>query len=96
MSQLPAEVVRLLWDVDVDAVDLTRDRDLVFERIMSRGDLSAMRWLRSRFTKEELAAFVRGRGRARLAPRDLAYWALVSGVDMEQSPGGGRPGWAGE
>jgi hypothetical protein len=89
--------LRLLWDVDADDLDLDveRDRELVFERIMSRGSLVAMRWLRSRFTQADLAAFVRAKGRARLAPRDLAYWALVSGVDVDQAPGGGRPGWAG-
>lgn len=95
---LPLDVVRLLWDVDPDSLDMSRaaDRDLVMERVMSRGTLDAMRWLRARFSKDELAAFVRERGQTRLAPRDLAYWALVSGVPMPQAPGGGRPAWAGE
>jgi hypothetical protein len=93
----PPDVVRLLWDVDPDSIDLSRaaDRDLVMERVMARGTLDAMRWLRSRFSKDELAAFIREKGEARLAPRDLAYWALVSGVRTAQGRGGGRPAWAG-
>lgn len=96
MSCLPADVTRLLWDVDPGALDLERegDRDLVFERVMSRGNLAAMRWLRAHFTTGDLAAFVRGKGRVKLGPRDRAYWGLVTGVEVTQAPGGGRPGWA--
>ena len=94
---LPPEVVRLLWEVDPDTLDLSRvaDCDLVMERVMTRGTLAAMRWLRSRFTNDELAAFVRDKGVARLTPRDLAYWSLVAGVSAPQARGGGRPTWAG-
>jgi hypothetical protein len=94
---LPPDVVRLLWDVEADSLDLSRtaDRDLVIERVMGRGTLEAMRWLRSCFSKDELAAFIRAKGQARLAPRDLAYWALVTGVPAPQARGGGRPAWAG-
>jgi hypothetical protein len=96
-THLPDHVARLLWDVDPSALRLDRpgDRDLVFERVMTRGTLDAMRWLRATWTREVIAAFVREKGRARLTPRDLAYWALVSGVAIQQEPGGGRPAWAG-
>lgn len=96
-AALPPDVVRLLWDVDPASLDLNRaaDRDLVMERVMARGTLAAMRWLRSRFSKGELASFVQSKGRSRLAPRDLAYWALITGVPATQARGGGRPDWAG-
>lgn len=96
MDALPPDVARLLWDVEVSQIDLARagDRELVLERVMSRGTLAAMRWLRATFPREELAAFVRTKGRWRLTPRDLAYWALISGVTLEAPRGGGRPVWA--
>lgn len=96
-AEIPPDVIRLLWDVDPHSLDLSRagDRDLVMERVMARGTLDAMLWLRSRFAKDELAAFIREKGHARLAPRDLAYWALISGVPRAQASGGGRPPWAG-
>jgi hypothetical protein len=62
--------------------------------VMSRGSWAAMQWLRSTYTREQIADFVRRKGR-RLTPRDEAYWALVTGVEVEQRPGGGRPAWAG-
>lgn len=96
-SALPPDVVTLLWDVEPTALDLDKpaDRNLVLERVMSRGTLAAMRWLRSRFTQEELAAFLREKGSDQLSPRDRAYWALVVGVPTPSAVGGGRPAWAG-
>lgn len=99
VEPLPPDVQRLLWDVDAAVLDLDRDRALVMERVMSRGTWDAMRWLRRRYTNEALATFVRAQGPRVLSPRDLAYWALVCGVDLpSRSPdaGGGRPRWAGE
>jgi hypothetical protein len=94
-SPLPEFVSRLLWDVDPSQIDLDRDAPLIFERVMTRGSWEAMKWLRSRYSREELANFVGGAGARRLSPRDLAYWALVCGLDAKVGMGGGRPSWAG-
>lgn len=94
-STVPACLLTLLWDVEPDALDLERDRSLVIERVMARGGWDAMQWLRARYSKEVLADFVRCRASRCLAPRELAYWSLVCGVDLPQRPGGGRPAWAG-
>lgn len=97
MSELrfPPSVLLLLWDVDPAGIDLDRDRWFIMERVMSRGSWDAMRWLRARYPREVLAEFVRGEGQRKLSPRDLAYWALVCGVESPSRPGGGRPSWAG-
>jgi hypothetical protein len=95
---VPADVARLLWDQDLGRIDLDRDAPVVIERVMARGSWEAMKWLRRRFSKDVLAAFVRTRGRQVLSPRDLAYWALVTEVELpagQPGPGGGRPKWAG-
>ena len=97
LEVLPEDVGRLLWDADLARLDLDRDQDsrLVMERVMSRGTWDAMQWLRRRYSKESLAAFLRVHGARKLAPRDRAYWALVCDVDLPVEPGGGRPSWAG-
>lgn len=97
MAGLPESVIRLLWDVDAAALDLELegDRNLVLERIMSRGSREAMRWLRAQIPQHVIADFVRIHGRAKLAPRELAYWALICDVTIEAGVGGGRPDWAG-
>jgi len=60
---------------------------------MSRGTWAAMCWLRDRYDAGALRDFLERRG-DRLAPRELAYWALVTDLDVEPRPGGGRPPWA--
>jgi hypothetical protein len=76
-------------------IDLDRDRSLVFERVMSRGTWEAMQWLRRRYRREDIAAFVMSESGRRLSARDLAYWALVCDVELPSRAGGGRPSWAG-
>ncbi|MDQ3032183.1 MAG: hypothetical protein M3Y87_07195 [Myxococcota bacterium] len=93
-SSLPPEVTRLLWDVDPETVDLRRHADYVMERVMSRGTLAAMRWLRETYARDELASFLERRG-DRLAPRERAYWRLIAGLPRADAPGGARPPWAG-
>jgi hypothetical protein len=95
IEPIPRSVARLLWDVDPDRLDPDRDRELIFERVMSRGSWEAMSWLRARYPLEVLAEFVRRRGCDRLSPRDRAYWSLICDVDLPAEPGGGRPPWAG-
>lgn len=91
---LPEHIRHLFWEVSPEAVDLDRHRDYVLERVMGRGGWEAMRWLRATYSRDVIADFLQRRG-ARLTPRDRAYWALVAGVAGAQSPGGGRPKWAG-
>ena len=92
---LPDEVVRLFWDVDPGEIDLVRHRDYVMGRIMSRGGWGAMRWLRQIYSPPDMAEFLRRSGARLLAPRDLAYWCLIAGLELPAKPGGGRPPWAG-
>ncbi|MBX3131458.1 MAG: hypothetical protein KF718_32375 [Polyangiaceae bacterium] len=91
---LPEHVRHLFWEVSPGDVDLELHRDYVFERVMTRGGWDAMRWLRATYPRSVIADFLRRRGE-RLTARDRAYWSLVAGVADAQTPGGGRPKWAG-
>jgi hypothetical protein len=91
---LPTSVERLFWDIDPGALDLARHADYVMERVMTRGPWDAMKWLRHTYSREELAGFLARKARL-LAPRDVAYWSLVSGAAIPSTPGGARPPWAG-
>ncbi len=90
----PPDVARLFWDVDPATVDLERHRDYVMERVMARGGWVAMQWLRRTYAPEQLADFRHRKG-TRLAPRELAYWAVIAGIEVPIPRGGGRPSWAG-
>lgn len=88
----PASVERLFWDVDPATVQLDGHADYVMERVMTRGTLEAMRWLRSTYSVAELADFLGRRG-DRIPPRDRAYWRLVAGLPRELEPSGATPPW---
>jgi hypothetical protein len=91
---IPAELTWLFWDVDPATIDLDRHRDYVIERIMTRGNWLAMRWLVDHVANTHLAEFL-SRGGHRLPPRERAFWSLIAGVPSHSTPGGGRPPWAG-
>lgn len=91
---IPAELAWLFWDVDPATIDITVHRDYVLERLMTRGDLAAMRWVRQTYSREDLADFL-ARKHSRLAPRERAFWSLVAGAPMPAGVGGGRPPWTG-
>jgi hypothetical protein len=92
---VPDAVRRLLWDVELAAIDVQRDRDFIAERVMARGGWEAMQWLRRTYPTTFLASVVSGPAGKRLPPRERAYWALVTGVEIAPEPGAGRPRWAG-
>lgn len=94
MISAPPDVVRLFWDVDPERVDLHLHRDYVMERVMSRGGWEAMRWLRESYPPAEIGDFLVRKG-GRLAPRELAYWSLIAGIELSSPRGGARPPWAG-
>ena len=94
MTTIPPELHALFWDVDATRIRIAEHADYVIERVMSRGTWDAMCWLRRTFSDDVLADFLRRKGQ-RLAPRERAYWQLVTRAGGTQEPGGGRPAWAG-
>jgi hypothetical protein len=90
----PAELNWLFWDVDLADLDLARHHDYILERIMTRGDWAAMRWLIRTVPAVELAALLATKAE-RLPPRERAFWTLIAGGERVLEPGGGRPVWAG-
>jgi hypothetical protein len=94
VTSLPPDVARLFWDVDPARIDLQGHRDYVMERVMARGGWVAMQWLRQAYPADALRDFLVRKG-ARLAPRELAYWSLIAGVQLDLPRGGARPPWAG-
>lgn len=89
----------LLWDVDPSEMDADRHEARIFERVMTRGTLEAMRWLLAAYDEERLRAFVRTAGARILPPREFAFWSTILELDPP-APGsrppatGGRPVWA--
>ncbi len=84
--EIPEDVGRLLWEYDLAAAAPDEQwRDAVIERVMQRGTMAQMRWLAGTFDRGTLAAFLGRRGHRVLAPRELRFWATMTGVDAAAS-----------
>ena len=78
---IPGEIRELLWDYDLDRLeDDAGLENAVIERVMQRGSWNQMRWLLKTIERPRLRVFLEDRGHRKLAPRELGFWALVSGV----------------
>ena len=74
----------LFWDYEPQTLELVKHAEVIIARVMERGDWAAMQWLRQTYSQERLAAFLEMRGKRRLPPRELNYWALICGIPAEQ------------
>ena len=84
ISQLPSGLYRFFWEYDRQSLDIRKHCELIMARIMARGDRQAMVWLRKVYSEEKIRNFLFKKGWKVLPPRELNYWALVSGVSERQ------------
>lgn len=75
---IPPGVRRLLWEYDLDRVDLPDELpDAVIERVMARGGWSEMQWLIHEIGLVRLRSVLDRRGARTLLPREIAFWGFA-------------------
>ena len=82
-SELPEFLRPLFWEYDFGKIDIRRHADSIMHRIMERGDWQAMCWLRNAYSNGRIVSFLERRGKRVLPPRELNFWAFVSGIPEE-------------
>jgi len=78
--RLPEFLFHFFWEYDPTTIDLADHADLIMNRLMSRGTWDAMVWLKNHYSRGQLVSFLTRRGRTKLPPRELNYWAFICGV----------------
>lgn len=74
---LPDELKDLFWDHDLERLSWERSRHTIVFRLLEKGGMQAVHWLRRRLSDEEIRDFiVRRRGRG-ISPRRLRFWSLL-------------------
>jgi hypothetical protein len=76
-AQLPMELKDLFWEYDFSRLEWEMDRDLIISRILNRGGLSALKWLRANVSDEELRAWIMLRSGAGMSPQRLRFWEII-------------------
>lgn len=82
--KIPKNSERLLWEYDLDGVDLSGELpDAICERVMARGGWAEMQWLMRVAGTNRLRSYLEKRGVHVLPPREVAFWGFACSVPDE-------------
>lgn len=81
----PPSVASCLWSYDLDALDLKKDRRTVITQVFNYGNWEAVKWVRSRYSDEEIKDTVLHPARGRWFKQALNFWLLELGVEAKVS-----------
>jgi len=80
--EIPEYIKMVLWDVDIEELDLKKHWSFVIERIMVYGNENDVQWMLKTFSKEQLIEVVK---KSRNLDRKTAnFWALWFDIDKEE------------
>ena len=77
-DRLPECAYRYFWDIDPTRLDVGQYSRYVIERLLEYGDLPSVRWMESRFSREEIVEVLK-RSRA-LSRKSANFWLNVLSV----------------
>lgn len=83
---VPAEHEWLFWDVDPDAIDLSRDRRYVLGRVLERGRLADVRWAVSVYALEGVHDFFKAGAHPEISRPTRCLWQAVFEDSGDQWP----------
>jgi hypothetical protein len=86
VQPLPRRLAPLFPEYDIAALNAGRDRTLVLARVLESGGRADVDWAFRRYSRAELAAFIREDGARLLSPRSLRLWSLVLKVKPGKLP----------
>ena len=75
MKTLPDFLQPFFWDTEFSQINIDKNRPYIIERILDFGDLSAVSWLFSNYTKIEIKE-VLGKSR-KVSAKSRNFWQLI-------------------
>ena len=82
---------RYFWDIDPASLDVSEYPRYVIERLLEYGDLPSVRWMESRFSREEIVEVLKKS--RRLSAFSANFWALIYQVKHEDVLALRGPSW---
>ncbi len=71
---IPASLHHFFWDVDVTKLDPKKKPYFVISRLLDKGDVEAVKWVRKNYSKKEIRdSFVKLRD---FSPKVARFWSL--------------------
>jgi len=82
---IPASTLALFWEYPAGTITFERNRDLVMEKVLSRGGWEDVQWLRSVAGDNAILDWLlRTKGRA-LERAQIRFWQLVLDIPSEEA-----------
>lgn len=81
-NRLPECAYRYFWDIDPARLDAGQYSRYVIERLLEYGDLPSVRWMESRFSRDEIVEVLKTS--RRLSARSANFWALYFGLPVKE------------
>jgi len=78
---LHPKVYRFFWDVDPSHLESAIHATFVIERLLDKGDLWALGWLRKTFSQEQIIRVIKNT--RSLSPRSARFWVLYFNLDSK-------------
>ena len=54
MAQIPSSLQPVLWSVNVNHLDLNRDKGYIIHQVLNYGDFTDLRWLLQTYSKSDI------------------------------------------
>ena len=92
---MPIEFKKYFWDTQFDKLDIHKNKRYIISRLYCYGDLKAVRWINSVYTKEEIKEVARKsrdlkplvanylRQQFNLKKEEMAYYRTIQGINYE-------------
>jgi hypothetical protein len=78
--QIPTGLKPYFQEYDIAQLDLTRDANLIIQRVLEFGTWDEIRWLFVTYGSKRIRLFLRERGQRLLRPVTFNYWRKLMGI----------------
>ncbi len=85
-NDLPASTAWLFPEYAFDQMNTRDYANVIIERTLERGSWKQIRWLFSRYNRQEISNWVRRYGYRRLNKRAFHYWRWMLGITEYRVP----------
>lgn len=80
--KIPKSLHKYFWDVDVKKLDPEKDAYFIINRLLDKGDVKAVKWIRKIYSEKTIArTFTTLRG---YKPKIASFWSIFLKIPQEK------------
>ena len=79
-SRIPIGLKPYFQEYDIARLDITRDANLIIQRVLEFGTWDELRWLFETYRSKRIRLFLREHGERLLKPITFNYWRKLLGI----------------